>query len=300
MMRPGQIGFAVSLALHAVALAVVLLVLHEVRPTPAPAAHALPVTLAMFATPAAPPSPAAAPPVAEPPANPPVVSTPPPPQPDTPAIDSPPETPPAPTPNPTPNPTPEPTPATQPETQPATPPAPRPAKPSPKAHEKHPTVPRPKHAPQPPERQATPPAHSEPLHSAPAAAPAAPAARPDQPAIAAPRSLPPSDGQAEKARHEQADQLAAYQAALIAAIAEKKFYPPLAQRLGQEGTVVIALTVEADGRFSDIHLVGTPDSVLLGRGGLDAVEALGRFRPIPPALGLSRMPVQVTLVYKLR
>lgn len=121
-----------------------------------------------------------------------------------------------------------------------------------------------------------------------------------EPAQTTPHSPQPNSQPSNSQNHERTDQLAAYQAALIAAIAEKKFYPPLAQRLGQEGMITVALTVEADGRFSDIHLVGSPDSAILGRGAMEAVEALGHFRPLPAALGLQRMPVQVTLVYKLR
>ncbi|MBN2855118.1 MAG: TonB family protein, partial [Halothiobacillaceae bacterium] len=117
-------------------------------------------------------------------------------------------------------------------------------------------------------------------------APAAPASAPTPPAK-------PSAAQ-------QQDLLAAYQAALAAAIEREKFYPPLARRLNQEGIVEIGFTVLADGRIVNIHLLTQAPSAALERGAMAAIAGVGQFKPIPPQLGMGTMNLTISLVYKLR
>ena len=58
-------------------------------------------------------------------------------------------------------------------------------------------------------------------------------------------------------------------------------YPPLARRYGWEGRVEIGLRVEANGEFSDVHVVRTSGHALLDRA---ALNTLGRVARLPDAV----------------
>lgn len=91
-----------------------------------------------------------------------------------------------------------------------------------------------------------------------------------------------------------------YQSALAEAIEREKFYPSLARRLNQEGMIRVGFTVLADGRITNIHLVEPSAATALNQGAIDAIERVGQFKPIPPALGIQSMDVNISLIYKLR
>lgn len=105
---------------------------------------------------------------------------------------------------------------------------------------------------------------------------------------------------ADKMAEQQRQLLAAYQSALAAAIEREKFYPPLARRLNQEGIVEVGFTVLADGSITHVHALNQSPSAVLERGALEAIERVGKFKPIPPELAKSSMDLTISLVYKLR
>ncbi|MHB8920480.1 MAG: energy transducer TonB [Halothiobacillus sp.] len=278
-MTPSRIGLLISVGLHGtvVGLFLFLWLKSETVPAPKPA-ESIPLTLAMFA-PASEPAPQ---PEARPETRPDSVPAPmsePTPSPPVPATEPPPVNP------------------IRPKTEPAStshpnpvkpqPIKPKPARPKPLAHAEHkqtiePPI-QPASQPSPtPESQVT----ATPRRAPPAMTPAV-AAAPTPP-------LP------EHNAAQQRDQLATYQAALAAAIEREKFYPPLARRLNQEGIVDVGFTVQADGRIVNIHVLGQAPSAALARGAIEAIERVGKFKPIPPELGKTPMNLTISLVYKLR
>ncbi len=91
----------------------------------------------------------------------------------------------------------------------------------------------------------------------------------------------------------------AYLQALAAAIARQQRYPEEARRLEQTGTVVLGLTIQVDGRFSAIQLIQGSGHTLLDQAALTALNRLGRFKPIPPALARSTWSIQVPIRFRL-
>ncbi|OYY55363.1 MAG: hypothetical protein B7Y53_04085 [Halothiobacillus sp. 28-55-5] len=287
-MTPTRTGLFVSLALHGLIAGLLWWLWFKPAPAPKPPT-ALPISLRMFA-PAPVQTPAPAP-----------VQTPTVPQ-VSPEPAAPVE-PPAPSPEPPPEPTPEPPKAQTPRAEP--PIAPKQAEPKqaePKQAEPKQAEPKPAH----PKPVAPKPVKPKPAEPAPSAHPAAEPAQtpptdpapPANGAPAAPASAPTPPAKPSAAQ--QQDLLAAYQAALAAAIEREKFYPPLARRLNQEGSVEIGFTVLADGRIVNIHLLTQAPSAALERGAMAAIAGVGQFKPIPPQLGMGTMNLTISLVYKLR
>ena len=91
-----------------------------------------------------------------------------------------------------------------------------------------------------------------------------------------------------------------YQSALAEDIEREKFYPSLARRLNQEGIIRVGFTVLADGRITNIHLVEPSAATALNQGAIEAIKRVGQFKPIPPALGMQSMDLNISLIYKLR
>lgn len=91
----------------------------------------------------------------------------------------------------------------------------------------------------------------------------------------------------------------AYKSALQAEIARHRSYPHIARRLRQEGTVEIGFVVLADGRLTGIALTDSSGHELLDRAALQAVEDVGRFRPIPAELARERWALSVPLNFRL-
>jgi protein TonB len=91
-----------------------------------------------------------------------------------------------------------------------------------------------------------------------------------------------------------------YLAELQAAIAKHRFFPPRARRRGLEGQVTVSFTLEGDGRITGIRVVKGSGSSLLDEGATKTLERLGRFKPIPKAIGRSRWTLRVPIGFTLR
>lgn len=91
-----------------------------------------------------------------------------------------------------------------------------------------------------------------------------------------------------------------YKAALRAAIEANKRYPRYARMRRQEGEVTVAFTVHADGRISDVHIVGEPLSRSLERAAREAVTRVGRFRPLPDNAPSKPMRLRIAMRFDLR
>ncbi len=125
------------------------------------------------------------------------------------------------------------------------------------------------------------PARARPVESAPAATTTAMAASAVSPA-------------------EVASARASYRAALLAALRKHKFYPRRALRRGREGTVKVGFEICADGRIENVRLLASSGVHSLDQAALRVPRALGRFEPLPKALGKSRWKLEVPLSYRIR
>lgn len=161
---------------------------------------------------------------------------------------------------------------------PVEPPAPKPV----------PVQPRPaKAAPPKPAASAVEPVRAQPVESAPAAevpvAIQSPAPAPVVPPPAAQPVTPAPDPALEDG----------YRTRIRQAVDEHKHYPRMARRLELEGRVVVAFTVEADGRLAGVRVVESSGSELLDEAALEAVRQAAPFPPFPD--GVERRQWDFTL-----
>jgi protein TonB len=135
--------------------------------------------------------------------------------------------------------------------------------------------------------------------AAPAAAPASEAAAapaPSEGGSAAVSSAPPGGAGSGgvSGRGASADEIAAYVARVRELLGRHKQYPPLARRRGLEGTILLALRIDGEGRVVSAR---AEDGALqpFARSALDAIERVGRF-PSPPSGALS---IEVPMRFRL-
>ncbi len=93
---------------------------------------------------------------------------------------------------------------------------------------------------------------------------------------------------------------ASYKAALMVELRKRKFYPKRALRRGREGTVQVGFDILADGRLENIRLVKSSGVKALDNAALKVLRSIGRFKPLPEALGMRRWPLRVPMEYRLR
>ncbi len=104
-------------------------------------------------------------------------------------------------------------------------------------------------------------------------------------------------GKASAARTRRAE--GRYLSALRHAIERRRHYPESARRLRLEGTTRVQFTIGSDGAFSAIRVVQSAGHAGLDEAAIASVRQLGRFRPIPEAVGRSRWTVRLPLVFRL-
>jgi periplasmic protein TonB len=82
-------------------------------------------------------------------------------------------------------------------------------------------------------------------------------------------------------------------------IARNRFYPGKSRRRGEQGEVLLGLTITADGRFVDIHVAESSGFRRLDDAALKTLRRVGHFDPLPDALGLKLWSLQIPLVFAL-
>jgi protein TonB len=90
-----------------------------------------------------------------------------------------------------------------------------------------------------------------------------------------------------------------YLAELQRAIAKHRYYPARARRRGIEGTVALSFVIDADGRIGEIRIADGSGSEVLDDAGLQTVQRLGRFKPIPKSIGRNRWALRVPIRFAL-
>jgi len=107
--------------------------------------------------------------------------------------------------------------------------------------------------------------------------------------VAAP-AIPPPD---------LAELRSGYLAALRSAIAANKYYPDSARRRQEEGTVLIAFVLEADGLIHQVRIDTGSGFAAIDAAAVAAVERLGRFQPIPRELQRARWELKVPISFAI-
>lgn len=129
----------------------------------------------------------------------------------------------------------------------------------------------------------------------------APAKRPMAPARpAAPRRAAAAVAASPRVSPDRDRLREAYLADLIGAIHRHKFYPRKSRRRAEQGTVVVAFTIERDGGLTAIAVKRSSGIRRLDEAALETLRKLASFRPIPSALRRDRWPMSVPIEFRLR
>lgn len=100
---------------------------------------------------------------------------------------------------------------------------------------------------------------------------------------------------ASRARAERA-----YLAELQRAIARQQRFPEEARRRRTTGIATLAFAVVGDGRITQVRIAKSSGDAALDRAAMQALSRLGRFKPIPAAIGRSHWPMRVPIRFDLR
>ncbi len=182
--------------------------------------------------------------------------------------------------------------------------APPPKTPAPQVVEPQPTptpAPKPKPKPKPkPTVKPQPSAKPQPKTILPQQAARAPRAQPSAPAA---KPAPETQrggrsGGLSKTAKNAAEQ--AYLAALQRAISRQQRYPTSAKRRQQSGVVTLSFVIQADGKISQTRIARGSGHQALDQAALDALYRLGRFKPLPSAIGRRTWSLQVPIRFDLQ
>ena len=90
-----------------------------------------------------------------------------------------------------------------------------------------------------------------------------------------------------------------YVSLIIQEIERKKFYPPLARRLGIEGKVVVRIVVDREGKLKEVSVVKSSGNKILDRAALKLIKKCN-FPPLPPEYQKEVFDVEVPIRYELK
>ena len=90
-----------------------------------------------------------------------------------------------------------------------------------------------------------------------------------------------------------------YQDMIRQRIEANRRFPRWAKERRFEGTVHLSFVVSADGRVRDINVVRSSGFNILDNEAISTVKRASPFPPIPPTLGLSRLIIEVAIVFML-
>lgn len=93
--------------------------------------------------------------------------------------------------------------------------------------------------------------------------------------------------------------LAAYLQEVRRLLERHKDYPLLARQMHLEGVAVVHFTIAADGRLEGAGLKRSSGHELLDRAAQETVRRVGRFPPLPPALGRDRLALAIPISFRL-
>lgn len=133
-----------------------------------------------------------------------------------------------------------------------------------------------------------------------------PEAPPEQPNVSPKPAPAPSPDPAPAPEPEpppQADVkalLASYAGEVKAAILRHREYPAVAERLGHEGAVKVAFTIDSQGRLARLDVSSGSGYNSLDEAALEAVRNTAPFAPLPAELSRDSLALSITLNFSLR
>lgn len=92
--------------------------------------------------------------------------------------------------------------------------------------------------------------------------------------------------------------LSEYLALVREAVEANKDYPAFARQLGQQGTALVAVRIDQEGRLLGAEILSSSGHASLDKAALAAVRKAGRFRA-PQGFGLAELRVEIPIAYKL-
>ena len=90
-----------------------------------------------------------------------------------------------------------------------------------------------------------------------------------------------------------------YLAGLRRAIAKKRRYPASARRRGTTGVATVSFVIAQNGRISGTRVDKSSGSSVLDKAAVETLQRLGKYKPIPKALGRSRWSLRVPIRFAL-
>jgi protein TonB len=93
--------------------------------------------------------------------------------------------------------------------------------------------------------------------------------------------------------------LQSYLAEVRRRLEQQKTYPWTARRQHREGVVVLKFTIGRGGEIASHTIARSSGHEVLDSAAAGALQKVGRFPPLPPALGRSRLNIQVPLAFRL-
>jgi protein TonB len=76
-------------------------------------------------------------------------------------------------------------------------------------------------------------------------------------------------------------------------------YPPNSNEKNEEGTVVVKMSIDADGRLAGASIMSSSGYADLDNDALNVVQAIGSFEPLPEYYDLSRLNIITYFIYKI-
>lgn len=123
------------------------------------------------------------------------------------------------------------------------------------------------------------------------APPTAPAAAPAPPVAAEPARPQPQPTALTPRRDE-------YLAFVRSQVERNREYPSFSRQTGQQGSVLVKITIRADGSAEEVGIAHPSGHRQLDKAALLAVKNAAPFRP-PTQFGLQRISIEIPIVYKL-
>ncbi len=131
------------------------------------------------------------------------------------------------------------------------------------------------------------------------ARPAAPAPRAAQAQPSAPAGTA-AVAREEGSSRERAQAEGAYLAELQRAIKRQQRYPEAARHRGAAGTTTLTFVLQADGRIDRVQVARSAGDTELDQAAVEAINRLGRFKPIPSVIGRDSWTLRIPIRFDLR
>lgn len=129
------------------------------------------------------------------------------------------------------------------------------------------------------------------------AAPAPPLAAPAQPSAPAGTAAVTRESGSSS---ERAQAEGAYLAELQRAIKRQQRYPEAALHRGAAGTTTLTFVLQADGRIDRVQVARSAGDTELDQAAVEAINRLGRFKPIPSVIGRDSWTLRIPIRFDLR